>query len=338
MPDSLTYLESIRSSLHTLLEEDPRAVVLGEDILDPYGGAFKVTRGLSTRFPEQVFTTPISEASIVGTATGLAMRGMHPVAEIMFGDFTTFAVDQLVNHASKYPMMYNGQIDMPLVVRTPMGGGRGYGPTHSQSLEKLFLGIPYLRILAPSHFHDAGETLRRAVADGHPVLFIENKLLYAMPLKLYSEGDGLVRSESTDPLGYPCVNLKNYPPSKQPDVAIISYGGASRLLGPLLMELSQEEIWVTACLPACLSPLASEPILECVGSSQRVVVVEDGPTGFGWAAEVSSRIYDAMHHQLAGPIKRVGAAYTVIPASKTLEEKVIVSKEKILSAVMEVLR
>jgi pyruvate/2-oxoglutarate/acetoin dehydrogenase E1 component len=336
--NSLTFLESIRSSLHELMEEDPQAVVLGEDVLDPYGGAFKVTRGLSTRFPDRVFTTPISEASIVGLATGLALRGMHPVAEIMFGDFTTFAVDQLVNHASKYPLMYNGQVQMPLVVRTPMGGGRGYGPTHSQSLEKLFLGIPYLHVVAPSHFHNAGEVLRLAVADENPVLFIENKLLYALQLNLLEEAGGLSRTVRTDALGYPCVVLKNYPASKQPDVAILSYGGVSRLIGPLLMELSQEEIWVTACFPSCLSPLTSEQILESVKESRRAIVVEDGPLGFGWAAEVSTRIYDAMHDSLLAPVQRVGAAQTIIPASETLEEKVIVSKEKILTAVMEVLR
>ncbi len=149
MAARLTYLESLRTSLHAILEQDPRAVVLGEDILDPYGGAFKVTQGLSTRFPDRVFTTPISEAAIVGVSVGLALRGRHPIAEIMFGDFVTLAADQLINHAAKYAAMYNGRVRVPLVVRTPMGGGRGYGPTHSQSLERLFLGIPHLTVLAP---------------------------------------------------------------------------------------------------------------------------------------------------------------------------------------------
>ena len=156
MAPGLTYLESLRRSLHEILEQDPAAVVLGEDILDPYGGAFKVTQGLSTRFPDRVFTTPICEASIVGMSVGLALRGLHPIVEIMFGDFVALAADQLVNHAAKYPAMYNGQVAVPLVVRTPMGGGRGYGPTHSQSLERLFFGIPHLKLIAASHAHDAG--------------------------------------------------------------------------------------------------------------------------------------------------------------------------------------
>ena len=140
--------------------------MLGEDILDPYGGAFKVTQGLSTRFPDRVFTTPISEAAIVGMSVGLALRGLHPIAEIMFGDFVALAADQIVNHAAKYPAMYNGQVQVPLVMRTPMGGGRGYGPTHSQSLERLFFGIPHLKLVAPSHAHDPGALLEAAVAAG----------------------------------------------------------------------------------------------------------------------------------------------------------------------------
>ncbi len=170
MAAGLTFLESLRQGLHSILADNPRAVVLGEDILDPYGGAFKVTQGLSTRFPDRVFTTPISEAAIVGVSVGLALRGFHPIAEIMFGDFLTLAADQLINHAAKYPAMYNGQVTTQLVVRTPMGGGRGYGPTHSQSIERLFFGIPHLRLVAPSHIHDAGALLQQAVND---VRFVE---------------------------------------------------------------------------------------------------------------------------------------------------------------------
>ena len=188
-------MKACAPGLHAILEHDSRAVVLGEDILDPYGGAFKVTQGLSTRFPDRVFTTPISEAAIVGVSVGLALRGRHPIAEIMFGDFVTLAADQLINHAAKYAAMYNGQVRVPLVVRTPMGGGRGYGPTHSQSLERLFLGIPHLTVLAPSHVHDAGALLQAAVRAGDPVLFVENKLLYPQPLLL---GDG---EAGTPPLG-----------------------------------------------------------------------------------------------------------------------------------------
>src|SRR5512137_2746142 len=179
----LTVLESLNEALHHAMENDARVYVFGEDILDPYGGAFKVTRGLSTKFPERVLTTPISEAGIVGVATGMALRGLRPVVEIMFGDFVTLIADQLVNHAAKFRWMYNEQVSVPLVVRTPMGGRRGYGPTHSQTLEKLFLGIPGLRVLAPCALGDPGELLMKAILeDNDPVLFVENKLLYLLPV------------------------------------------------------------------------------------------------------------------------------------------------------------
>ena len=142
-----------------------------------------MTRGLSDAFPDQVVTTPISEAGIVGLGIGLALRGFRPVVEIMFGDFITLAADQLINHAAKFRWMYNDQVRVPLVIRTPMGGGRGYGPTHSQSLEKIFLGIPGLQVLAPSAFGDPGDLLYAAVINSNdPVIFIEHKLLYQLQL------------------------------------------------------------------------------------------------------------------------------------------------------------
>jgi pyruvate/2-oxoglutarate/acetoin dehydrogenase E1 component len=173
-----TVLESLNSALLHAMETDPSVFVLGEDILDPYGGAFKVTRGLSTRFPERVLTSPISEAALVGVANGMALRGLRPVAEIMFGDFVTLIADQLVNQAAKFRWMYNNKVNVPMVVRTPMGGRRGYGPTHSQSLEKMFMGIPGLTVVAPNTLGDAGRLLEAAIADTDPVLFVEHKLLY----------------------------------------------------------------------------------------------------------------------------------------------------------------
>ena len=136
-----TVIDSLNSALITALEKDEHVLIFGEDILDPYGGAFKVTRGLSSSFPDQVFTTPVSEAGIVGVASGLALRGFRPVVEIMFGDFVTLAADQVINHAAKFRYMYNDQVNVPVVIRTPMGGRRGYGPTHSQTMEKLFILI-----------------------------------------------------------------------------------------------------------------------------------------------------------------------------------------------------
>jgi pyruvate/2-oxoglutarate/acetoin dehydrogenase E1 component len=131
-------VESINRALHELMAADPRLVVLGEDITDPYGGAFKVTRGLSSAYRDRVWTTPISEGGIVGMAAGMALKGRPTIVELMFGDFIALAADQIINHATKFRWMYNDQVEVPMIIRAPMGGRRGYGPTHSQSLEKHF--------------------------------------------------------------------------------------------------------------------------------------------------------------------------------------------------------
>ena len=159
----MLYLESLNKSLHNILRKNQDVIFIGEDLLDPYGGAFKVSKGLSTNFPRQVISTPISEAGIVGAATGMAMRGLKPIVELMFGDFIALAADQIINHASKYNGIYNGQVTVPLVIRTPVGGRRGYGPTHSQSLESIFMSVPGLEIIAPSLCHKPGEMLENLV-------------------------------------------------------------------------------------------------------------------------------------------------------------------------------
>lgn len=319
------------------MEMDPHAIVLGEDVLDPYGGAFKVTKGLSTRFPNRVFTTPISEAAIAGVAVGMALRGMHPIAEFMFGDFITLASDQIVNHAAKYIGMYSDQIKLSMVLRTPVGGGRGYGPTHSQSLEKMFLGLPLFHILAPSHFVHPGEVLIQAISGGYPALFLENKLLYPELLQLESQVGTITRTVCVDRHDYPVVVLSNFPDNRQADIAIVAYGGISRLLGLILNQLAGEEIWIKACLPVSLSPLPGDLLQAMTEGIRKILVIEEASPMFGWSSEVSTALYEAHAGKLDGPILRIGAANSVIPASKPLEEQVLVSEEKILSAVFEVM-
>ena len=163
-----------------MLTRDERVILLGEDLHDPYGGAFKVTAGLSTEFAGRVISTPIGEAGLVGASIGLALAGYRPVAEIMFADFITLAMDQIYNHAVKFPGMFDG-MQVPLVVRTPSGGRRGYGPTHSQSPENLMTAVPGLTVVFPSHRHDVGHLLEMASLEwGHPVVFFEHKLLYGV--------------------------------------------------------------------------------------------------------------------------------------------------------------
>ncbi|MGH3133860.1 MAG: alpha-ketoacid dehydrogenase subunit beta, partial [Gaiellaceae bacterium] len=171
-------VQALNEALHEIFAERDDVFLLGEDILDPYGGAFKVTQGLSDAYPDRVLTTPISEASLFGVAAGMALRGQRPILEIMFGDFIALGFDQIVNGIAKFREMYDDQVTVPLVVRTPMGGRRGYGPTHSQSLEKLLLGVPNVVVVAASECHDLRGLLVNAVDDERPVFFVENKLMY----------------------------------------------------------------------------------------------------------------------------------------------------------------
>jgi len=168
-----TVLKALNQALHSAFATDECVYLIGEDVLDPYGGAFKVTQGLSTQYPGRVLSSPISEAGITGLAAGMALRGLRPVVEIMFGDFITLIADQVINHLAKFRWMYNEQVRVPIVIRTPMGGRRGYGPTHSQSLEKIFLGVPGLYVLSPTALGDPGALLYDAILrNDDPVIFI----------------------------------------------------------------------------------------------------------------------------------------------------------------------
>jgi len=311
-----------------MMEQDDRVYVLGEDVLDPYGGAFKVTKGLSNAFPDRVLTTPISESAITGFATGMALRGLRPILEIMFGDFITLCADQLINSACKFEQMYNQQVNVPLVIRTPMGGRRGYGPTHSQTLESMFLGVPGLTIVAPSHFHQPGELLANAVLQNdNPVLFIENKLLYTQSLMEADSqgrmGDFSVRITRSHHQNYPSVLLKMVK-DEAPMVTLIAYGG----MAPLAAEAAhnafmEQEINVEIVIPSLIKPFPLADTLPSVEQSSRVVIAEESVCTAGWGAELSSQIYKSAFHILSRPIERLGAKDAPIPSSKQLEDQAL---------------
>lgn len=328
------YIDSLSGALFELLRDDPSVCIIGEDILDPYGGAFKVTRGLSAAFPDRILTTPISEAGIVGIAGGMALRGLRPIVEIMFGDFLTLSTDQIVNHLAKFRAMYNGQATCPVVIRTPMGGGRGYGPTHSQSLEKMYLGVPHLTKLAPSHFHDAGSILKRAVMlSEDPVLFIEHKLLYSRELRLESSGSLSVEYDS--PKGYPTAIVRNYLEGN-PDALVVSYGGMSRLVEKFLEEMVDEEINIIACLPSDIGSVPLELLARLTRQVDHVVLAEEGTANFGWTSEIAAYLHEICYPR---PVKiaRVTARPTVLPCARDLENAVLPSAEDLKRAVFRLL-
>jgi len=316
----------LNSALHSAMRELPEMVVLGEDILDPYGGAFKVTRGLSDSFPGRVFATPISEAAITGVGTGLALQGFRPVVEIMFGDFVTLIADQLINHASKIRWMYGQPIDLPLVIRTPMGGRRGYGATHSQSLERLFLGVPGLSVVAVSPLGDPGRMLRAAVGGSGPVLFVESKILYSRAC-LHGE-DRVAGMRADRPEGdFPTRRLSH---DTDPDVTLVAYGG----MVPLALEACEilhqrEGLSCELVVPHRLAPLDIAPLAASVERTRRLVVVEEGTLSWGWGAEVVARLANI---RWEAPPQRVAAREFPIPAARSVEDAILPQVADIVAA------
>lgn len=328
-----TYLQSLNRGLHAAMAADARVHFAGEDVLDPYGGAFKVSAGLSTRFPDRVHTTPIAEGAIVGLASGMALRGLKPVVEIMFGDFMTLAFDQIVNHAVKFGTMYGQDVAVPIVIRTPMGGRRGYGPTHSQSLEKHFCGIPGLKVISPSHVHAAGDLLAAAVAgERQPVLFVEYKSLY--PLPLFAGSDTLHVEPAAADGPYATRLVRNFR-AGTPDAVLIGYGGAAPLLLEAAERLAAEEINVSVVLPAVIAPLDIAPIAAEVARARRALVVEEGTAGFDWGAEVAARLHETLFGALDRPVRRLAAKPAIIPTSRDGEAAALVSVDDIEAAVYE---
>lgn len=331
-----TVLERLNDGLHTLMEHDKRVYLLGEDILDPYGGAFKVTRGLSSRFPDRVLSTPISESAIVGIANGMALRGLRPVAEVMFGDFVTLIADQLINHAAKFRWMYNEQVRVPVVVRTPMGGRRGYGPTHSQSLEKLYLGVPGLRVVAPNTLSDPASLLQNCVLqeDG-PVLFIEHKLLYTCAMLEEGKADLLDMQVQTFAGPYP-TQIIRFPSAGRPGVTIATYGYNFELVRAAVNHLAYEhEIFAEVVLFSQLSPFELEPLFVSLRRSGRLLTVEEGSATHGWGAEVCARAAEELPHV---KVSRIAALDLPIANAKTLEDEILPSQQKIAQAILQLLK
>ena len=332
-----TVLSSLNRTLHQTLTSDPRCILLGEDILDPYGGAFKVTRGLSSEHPDRVRTTPISEAGIIGMAAGAAMRGMHPVVEIMFGDFLTLAADQIINHIAKFHWMYNEQVNVPVLIRTPMGGRRGYGPTHSQTLEKVFLGIPGLCILAPSDMASPGEVLRTALDEENAVIFIENKLLYSLPVQSEETLDEFQVLKDYTTRGYPIYELKIRGAPRN-DLTLVSYGYMAMVAREAALQLAYEhEIFANLIILSQLSPFELAHVIESVSRTGRVMTLEEGTYTLGWWTEIIAQVADALGEKLIDA-KRIGAKNLPIPAARTLENAVLPDSTDVLKTAVEMIQ
>lgn len=325
----MLYLESLNKSLNTILKKNKDVVLIGEDLLDPYGGAFKVTKGLSDAYPNQVISTPISEAGIVGAATGMAMKGLKPIVEIMFGDFISLAADQIINHATKYNWMYNNKIKVPLIIRTPVGARRGYGPTHSQSLENIFLSVPGLEIISPSLFHDPGLLMKNLVKHiEKPTIFVEYKIDYSK--QLHAESFNNFSIKKFDSGKYNQNIIISLYPDETPDVLIITHGGNVQLaLEAAEKFFIEEEFLVNICVLSSVKPLDKKFIFPLVKDCGRVLTIEESNVIGGWGSELSSIIHEECFHYLKYPVQRLGSMDIPIPASGPMEVEMLPSPEDI---------
>ena len=319
----------LNNALRHLLETSDRTIVLGEDLHDPYGGAFKVTAGLSTQFPDRVLSTPISEAGITGVAIGLAVDGYRPVMEVMFADFLTLCMDQLYNHAVKFPGVFR-DMEVPLVIRAPSGGGRGYGPTHSQSPENLFTSVPGLTVVFGSHRHNAGGLLTNATNSWqYPVLFLEHKLLYAQQQEA---GEFVALDAGADDLAadlFPTLVRRR----EHPDVTLLTYGGMLPLVEQVAAYLEEEEeLEVEIVVPALLAPLPKAGLISQLRKSPRLAVVEEAHDDFGVGAEVLASLMEAGY---GGRAIRIGTPPVPISSARSLESRILPSRDRLIHEILD---
>lgn len=316
----LTYREALREALREEMARDENVFLLGEDIAE-FGGSYKVTQGLLQEFGrERVRNTPISEQAIVGAALGAALVGMRPVAELMYIDFSTVAMDQIVNQAAKVRYMFGGKAKTALVIRTQGGAGRSSGAQHAQSLEAWFVHVPGLKVVMPSTPYDAKGLLKAAIRDEDPVIFIEHKLLYG-------EKGPVPEEEYVVPLGKADVKREGR------DATLVA---TSRMVQRSLQAaevLSKEGVEVEVVDPRTLFPLDVETLFASVRKTNRLVIVHEAVRRCGWGAEVAARVAEEAMDYLDAPIRRVAALETPVPFAPNLEDYVIPNVERIVGGV-----
>jgi len=318
-----TYLEAIRTALHEEMSRDSSVYVFGEDVT--LGGPFGVTQGLAEAFGERrVVNTPISEGTVMGLAIGTATAGLRPVVEIMFIDFITLAMDQLVNHAAKLHYMSGGQLKIPLTVRVQCGISGTMGAHHSQSLEAWLTHVPGLKVLLPSDPADAKGLLKAAIRDDSPVVFIEHRGLYWKRGQI-PEGDQIV------PIGKARIVTEGS------DVTIVATAKMQETALEAAQELSTNGISIEVIDPRSLAPLDIETIVASVKKTNRLIIVHEAVETGGIGAEIAAKVQQDALYYLDSPILRVAAPFAPVPASPALEKVFVPGKEQIVAAARRVL-
>lgn len=318
------YGKAIGNALSDAMEGDPSVILLGEDIAAA-GGPFGVTKGLAEKFGDRrVRDTPISEAAIVGAAVGAALSGLRPVVEIMFMDFMTLTMDALVNQAAKAHFMFGGQRPVPLVIRTPHGGGLSAGPQHSQCLEAWFAHIPGLKVVCPATVSDAYSLTRSAIADPNPVIVVENKALYALKGELPDKPQAV-------PIGK--GNIAR--PGK--DLTIVTYGAMLYTALDAANSLASENIDAEVIDLRSIQPWDEALVLESLARTHRLMVTHEAVEAFGVGAEIVARMADVGFDELDAPIIRVGAPFMPIPFAKSLEVECRPDRNRLVAAAKKLL-
>lgn len=326
-------VKAINESFKNIMEQHSNMLFIGEDIKSPYGGAFKVTKDLSDIFPNRVFNAPISEAAIVGLGCGLAMGGYRPFIEIMFGDFMSLAMDQILNHASKFEYMYNEQVSINLVVRTPMGGGRGFGPTHSQTLDRHFFGIPGLRIIAINNLIEPAIVLDSIMKNElGPTILIENKTLYTVDLR--EQLPKGFKAYATDE-DFPVIHIKS--DASAVDLTLMGYGGIAEILVKVVERLFEEfDLVAEIVCPTQIYPFNVKPLSYIFKGSRALFLVEEGQGFAGFGAEVITQIVES-NPGLLKKVKRIVPLEIPIPASGHLEKQMLPNTDNIIKEIIGVM-
>jgi pyruvate dehydrogenase E1 component beta subunit len=311
--------DALRDALHEEMARDDTIIVLGEDVI-AHGGPYAITRGIHEKYPGRIRQTPISEAGIVGTALGAALCGMRPVAEIMYVDFITCAMDEVVNQMAKIRYMFGGQTDVPVVLRLPSGSARLIAAQHSQCLEAWFMHVPGLQVAIPSTPYDAKGLIKTALRGRDPVLFMEYKRLYTI------EGE-VPDGDYTVPFGKADVKRQGR------DATIIATGPMVLKALEAAEMLAQDDIEVEVVDPRTLVPLDRETIFASVRKTNRAIVTDEEVKRAGASAEIAALIAEECFDDLDAPVKRVAAADVPMPFSPELEKLVVPKAEDLVAAV-----
>lgn len=303
----ITMGQAIKEALAEELRRDPTVYVMGEDVAEA-GTAFKVLKGLVDEFgPERVIDSPISEPGITGLGVGAAMTGMRPVVDIMFGDFSTLIMDQMVNQAAKIHYMSGGKLKVPMVLRTTMGATRRSAAQHSQSLHAWFSHVPGIKVVIPSTPYDAKGLLKSAIRDENPVVFFEDKMMYQLKGEVPEE-------EYIIPLGVADVKREGT------DITIVATSSMVQVALAAADKLAEIGISAEIVDPRCTFPLDKETLINSAKKTSRVIVVDEGYERYGVTAELASVIADGAFYYLDAPVKRMGAMDVPIPFSPVLED------------------